>query len=47
MISSASKPTRATPLNTAMVAGTPPFLRTTDSSNDASATLSGYGKPRL
>lgn len=45
MSSSASSPTRATPLITPIVAGTPPLTRTTDSRSDARAKLSGYGKP--
>ena len=43
--SSASSPTRATPFRTPIVAGTPPFTRTTDSRRDAKDTFSGYGKP--
>ena len=45
MISSGDMPTLATPLRMPTVAGTPPFTRTTDSSTDDSAILSGYGKP--
>lgn len=44
-ISSALIPTRAMPPSTPTVAGTPPWTRTTDSSSDARATLSGYGNP--
>lgn len=45
IISSALRPTRATPLRMPIVAGTPPLTLTTDSSKEANATLSGYGKP--
>ncbi len=47
MSSSRSKPTRAIPLRTPIVAGTPPFSRTIDSSRKARAAFSGYGKPVL
>lgn len=45
MISSGLRPTRATPFKTPMVAGTPPFKRTTDSRWEAKVVFSGYGKP--
>lgn len=47
MSSSGLKPIRATPLRTPMVAGTPPFNRTTVSRSVARETFSGYGNPGL